>query len=169
MRKRSHPSRGNSMLEFLLVGIPILFILISTFEMGFGMWIYHGVGNAVREGTRYVIVHGSDCATPNSCQVTVAQIAAKIQAGAPGLDPSQFTLTLTPASGGATSGTLSTLLTNSAIWPPSSANTPGLTVTISGTYPFQSIFTMLWTGVGRAQASTALFTLGASSSDRMVF
>jgi Flp pilus assembly protein TadG len=99
--KPRHQSRGNSMLEFILVGIPLLLVLIGTFEMGLGMWIYHGVGNAVREGSRYVIVHGANCGAPNTCQVTVAQIAAKIQAGAPGLDPSQFTVTLTPVSGAA--------------------------------------------------------------------
>jgi hypothetical protein len=40
-------TRGASSLEFALVGIPILFVLISSFEM------YHTLAYAIKEGSRY--------------------------------------------------------------------------------------------------------------------
>jgi Flp pilus assembly protein TadG len=59
--------RGSSTLEFTLVGIPIIFVLISTFEMARGMWNYHTIAYAVKEGTRFASVHGIDCSTaPNT-------------------------------------------------------------------------------------------------------
>src|SRR5882762_5274489 len=53
--------RGSNILEFTLVGIPLVFILISTFEMARGMWNYHVMAYAVKEGTRYASVHGNNC------------------------------------------------------------------------------------------------------------
>lgn len=59
---------GNAMIEFVLVGIPLIFVLISIFEMARGMWLYHTLAYSVKEGVRYTIVHGQNCATaPNSC------------------------------------------------------------------------------------------------------
>jgi len=37
------------------------------------MWNYHTIAYAVKEGARYASVHGSNCAAPNTCQVTVAR------------------------------------------------------------------------------------------------
>jgi len=70
------------MIEFTLVGIPMIFLLISIFEISRAMWNYHTLAFAIREGTRYAAVHGSGCsadprATP--CQATVAQVAQRIQ------------------------------------------------------------------------------------------
>jgi Flp pilus assembly protein TadG len=43
---------GTSLVEFTLVGIPMIFLLISTFEVARGMWEYHTLAYAVKEGTR---------------------------------------------------------------------------------------------------------------------
>src|SRR5215471_18790761 len=56
--RRNRQRGGSSLIEFTLVGIPIIFVLISTFEMSRGMWLYHTLAYAAREGTRYAIVHG---------------------------------------------------------------------------------------------------------------
>lgn len=169
MRRRNQNRRGNATLEFALVGVPMIFVLISTFSMGFGMWIYHSVGYAVREGTRYAVVHGSDCATPNSCQVTVSQVATRVKSAVPGLDPGQFTLTLTAADGSSVSGTVTTLLANNTTWPPTTCNTPGLNLKIAGSYPFMPIFTLFWPTAGAPHVQTPSFTLGAASTDRIQF
>src|ERR1051325_6804549 len=101
-RRRSGEHGGSSFLEFVLVGVPVIFVLFSTFEMARGMWSYHSLAYAVREGTRYAIVHGSDCASsPNSCTVTIANIASVIKKAGVGLDGSALSLTFTPNTGGA--------------------------------------------------------------------
>ena len=71
--------RGSTILEFVLVGIPMIFIFISVFEISRGMWIYHTLAYSIREGVRYTTVHGKGCASPNTCQVTIAQITGVIQ------------------------------------------------------------------------------------------
>ena len=42
--------RGATTIEMTLVGIPIIFLLISTFEISRGMWMYNTAATAVREG-----------------------------------------------------------------------------------------------------------------------
>ena len=53
--------RGAVTLEFTLVGIPLLFTLISTVEMSRGMWMYQTQAYAISQGVRYLVVHGADC------------------------------------------------------------------------------------------------------------
>ena len=123
--KRRHRSEhgGTSLIEFTLVGIPLIFVMISVFEISRGMWIYHTLASAVKAGTRYAIVHGENCAqAPNTCTVTIGQIATQIQAAGPGLMPDQLTLTFTPANGSATTETLTASLADTTVWPSSTAN-----------------------------------------------
>src|SRR5262249_45663384 len=88
---RRGKSRGSATLEMTLVGIPIIFVLISVAEMARGMWIYHTLAYSIREGTRYASVHGRDCSIGgNTCSVTVGQIAAVIKNAAIGLDPADL-------------------------------------------------------------------------------
>ena len=137
--RRRNSRRGASIVEFTLIGIAMIFVVISFFEMARGMWTYQTLAYAVREGTRYAAMHGKDCASPNTCQVTVAQIAGVVKSAAVGVDPTSTTLTLTTASGSATSNTITNLLSNSTNWPPSTAYAPGQKVTISAVYPFRTI------------------------------
>jgi len=147
--KRRHRSEhgGTSLIEFTLVGIPLIFVMISVFEISRGMWIYHTLASAVKAGTRYTIVHGTNCAqAPNTCTVTIGQIATQIQAAGPGLMPDQLTLTFTPANGSATTETLTASLADTTVWPSSTANLVGMDVAISATYPFSSVISMFWPG-----------------------
>jgi hypothetical protein len=130
---RNHKRRGSSTIEFTLVGIPMIFVLVSTFEIARGMWMYHTLAYGVKEGTRYASVHGKACATaPNNCSVTVAQVAQRISNSAAGLLPGQFT----------------NCLANNSLWPPDPGNALGSDIQISGVYPFQSGLAMLWPGAG---------------------
>src|SRR5271166_3255262 len=101
MRDRSNRRSGSSTLEMVFVGIPTIFVLISVFEMARGMWIYHTLAYAIKEGTRYAAVHGQNCnptVNPgNNCQVTVGQIAQVIEHAAVGLDPSQLNVEMQSA------------------------------------------------------------------------
>ena len=161
--------RGNSVLEFTLVGIPMIFLLISTFEMARGMWIYHTLVNSVKVGARYASVHGQLCATsPNTCTVTMAQVAAQVQNGGIGLDPTQLSLTFTTQGVAPVSCILSNCLSNSSGWPDPTGYSVGNTFEIDATYPFTSMISMFWPG------SFSLGTMGtvnlpASSKVRIQF
>ncbi|HEY9527094.1 MAG TPA: TadE/TadG family type IV pilus assembly protein [Anaerolineales bacterium] len=147
--------KGSAMIEFMMVGIPLIFVLISIFEISRGMWIYVTLAHAVREATRYALVHGNTCTeTPNTCAVTVSQIAGRIENAGVGLLPAQLTVTM--ASGNRTIGpaSLQSLLANTTYFPTGCQCTtrdpggePGEPVTITATYPFQSAITMFWPGV----------------------
>ena len=63
------------MLEFVLVGIPLIFVILSIFEIARGMWTYQTLAFAVREGTRYAIMHGKGCASPNTCLLYTSDAA----------------------------------------------------------------------------------------------
>jgi Flp pilus assembly protein TadG len=139
---------GSSTLEFTLVGIPLMFVLISTFEMARGMWNYHTIAYAVKEGTRYASVHGVNCASsPNTCTVTIGQITQKIVDAGIGLPTNQLRLTFTSQSG-ATTCYANACLSNATVWPPAPGNVVGSSIQIGATYPFTSAISMFWPGAG---------------------
>src|SRR5712691_796245 len=102
-RQRSSKSRrrGQAMLEFTFVGIPIMFVLISIFEISRGMWVYHTLANSVKAGVRYAVVHGQNCGqNGNTCQVHISDIAQKIRDAGVGLDTGDGKTKLTFKAGG---------------------------------------------------------------------
>jgi len=161
--------RGSTMLEFVLVSIPMIFIMISIFELARGMWMYQTLGFAVREGARYAAMHGKSCASPNTCQVTIGTITGVIKSAGPGLDSSNITLTFTPASGTATSDTMANLASSTTTYPPSAANAAGQAVQISAKYKFRTILAIFWTGAGRPLNDDGTFYLTASSTEPVQF
>ena len=171
---RKRRSRGASILEFSMVGIGMIFVLLSFFEIARGMWTYQTMAYAVREGARYASVHGKDCAPPYSpspgCQVTVSNIATVIRSAGPGIDANNTTVTLTPAAGSATTDTLANLIANytTTDWPPTAGYSPGQTVQITATYPFRTFLAMFWMG-RRPVNDSQVFTLGASSTETIQF
>jgi len=169
MNNRKQRQRGSAMIEFTLVGIPMIFVLVSVFEISRGMWNYHTLAYAVKEGTRYAIVHGSDCSSDpqNSCGVTVGQVAQRIQYAGIGLDPSQVQLTFT-SSGNSITCNLNACLGNPTVWPEAPLNTPGSALTIGASLPFQSALAMFWPGAASG-ASFPTFNLTAGSSDIIQF
>jgi hypothetical protein len=159
------------MIEFVLVGIPLIFIIISTFEISRGMWMYHTLAAGVKEGTRYAVVHGQNCSLPpNSCSVTISQIATKIKTAGTGLPADSVTLTFDDAGGNSQSCLLSTCISsfNTAMWPISTENAPGLKIRITGIYKFRSAIAMLWPGAGGA-FSMGTINLPASSRESIQF
>jgi Flp pilus assembly protein TadG len=163
-RRLGNRRKGSTAMEFVLVGIPLTFLLFSVFEGARGMWNYQMIAYAVREGTRYAAMHGRGCASPNTCQVTIGQIASYVQTAGSGVDPGS-TLTLTPASGSATSDTITNLKTNTTKWPPSSSNVPGQTVTLSIKWQFKTFLSILWAGASNFDT----FYLTASSAEPVQF
>ena len=169
MRGKRGKRAGSTLVEFVLVGIPIIFVLISTFEIGRGMWIYHSVSYAVKEGTRFAAVHGATCAPPaNDCLKTVGDVAGRIRGAAIGLDPAQMDVTFRPAIGAPNTRKLSQWLALNSTWPPSGFNAPGQDVEITVTYPFRSAICMFWPGAGSASA-IGTFNMPAAARERIQF
>jgi hypothetical protein len=174
---------GQSLIEFTLVGIPMLFILVSVFEVSRGMWMYHTMAYSVKAGIRYVIVHGVDCTkNGNNCPVnlgppkgtcdsTNGTIAEVIRCAGVGLDPKKTTVTFTSAQGTVGPYTLDvTGGTNpcpATAWPPANGNQAGQLITIEIRTPFNSAIAMFWPGAKPVTFASA--NLAASSSDHVQF
>ena len=164
----SRSRRGNTTIEFTLVGIPLLFTLVSIFEVSRGMWNFHTLQYAVKEAARYAAVHGENCSTaPNSCAITVADVAARVRQNGIGLDPNQLTLTLTSVSS-SSSCLLSACLADSSPWPVAPDNRPGLVLEIGARYPFRSAIAMFWPGVSGGVQFQAV-NLSAAAQERIEF
>lgn len=174
-KRRSHRERGSAMVEMTLIGIPIMFVLISIFEISRGMWVYHSLAYAAKEGTRYASVHGLNCSTaPNTCTVTVANIATVIRNAGLGLEPDQLQVRMCASCGVNASGTsddtgfqtLSALLSNNTTWP----NPGGVgammhsRITFELRYPFNSALAMFWPGASRVQFGRYIFAATAAET-----
>jgi Flp pilus assembly protein TadG len=164
----THSKKGSATLEFTLVGIPALFLLISIFEISRGMWTYDSLSAAVNAGARYASLHGQGCsATGYQCGIAVEDVARKIAASAPGILPSDLTVTLTSAvSGTITCSPLSSCLTNTTPWPPAASheNAPGKEILVAGQYTFRSALAM----VVPASAPVQFAVTHLSASSRQV-
>jgi Flp pilus assembly protein TadG len=168
---------GNAMLEFTLVGIPMIFILISVFEMARGMWVYHTLAYAVKEGARFAIVHGQNCGVrPNICEITVGQLTTRIKDAGVGLMPQDLAVALyygdvnDGAAASVTCNPLASCLANGNFWPdPANPGAQvGQLISIRGAYPFRSALSMFWPGnYGPVKFMTVNF--GATSTEEIQF
>lgn len=187
--------RGATTIEMTLVGIPLIFLLISVFEMSRGMWMYNTAATAVREGLRFASVHGVNCVylapgIPNSCEVTANDIVKVIRdgvgnaivnsqgasnnygptgAGGAGLVAGTTIVTFASASGSFDCNLQGTTVTGGCAsrWPPDNDNGVGKTITISIKTPFRSALSMFWPGSRPMQFGAT--NLWASSSDTVQF
>jgi Flp pilus assembly protein TadG len=161
--------RGNAIVEMSLIGIPIIFVLISIFEVARGMWIYHTLAYALKEGTRYAIVHGQNCSVaPNSCATTVGAIATRIRNAGVGLDPSLLQVQMKSLTDDTGLQSLSALEGDATVFPTGAGASLQAPITFSAEYPFTSALAMLWPGV-KVGAKFGSYTLPASSQERIQF
>jgi len=169
MRKRRQS--GVAIVEFSLAGIGMIFLLICTFHLSFGMWNYHVLANATHELTRYLSVKGVNCTKPgNSCSVTVGAIATKTEALAIGVPSSALNVTLTTESGATTTcNPISSCEGNTTVWPPhtNSDNAVGKKFTVTAMYHFQSPLLFFWPGRGAQKFGAIWFP--ASSTQTILF
>lgn len=179
MRSRRFSRKGSALIEFTLVGIPLIFVLISIFEMARGMWLYHTLAAAVKEGTRFAIVHGNDCnIAPSNCAVRIRDIAERIRFHAVGFAPTDIqnvvfrstTRRIPPDPEGGRP--LEECLNDNTYFPAgppggtedAGGNRLGSWVEISAKYPFQSAIAMFWPGAGSGMTFPT-FRLPASSRE----
>lgn len=183
--KRPGSRSGNAIIEFTLVGIPLVFVLISIFEIARGMWVYHTLAHAVREGVRFAVTHGNNCLVPpNSCTVQVRDIAIRIRDAGVGLVPTELqNVEFVSLSRTVTCSTLQDCLGSSATattyWPTAApANPPnppdaggirGGELEIRARFPFQSALAMFWPGAPGSGVTFGTFLLGAQSRERIQY
>jgi Flp pilus assembly protein TadG len=169
MRRPFTDERGSAIVEMTLVGIPMIFVLISVFEIARGMWAYDTLAYAVRETSRYAIVHGQNCSvSPNSCAITVANLASRLLNAGVGLPSDQLNATFGSLSDNVTCNPVSSCLSNNAVFPSSGGNSVGNPVTVLATYRFSSAISMFWPGAGRPIVFAPV-NLPASSTDYIQF
>lgn len=161
--------KGNMLIEFTLVGIPLILMLISLIEICLAMWSYHTLAYAVREGARYASTKGQACTYGgNTCSVSVGTIAQQIASTGVGLVPAQLNVTLTSSMGNVLCNPITSCYSTTDIWPPSSGNTPGSAISVSGSYPVQTrLVMMFFPSTGASRFSSV--SLSASSQQIIQF
>jgi Flp pilus assembly protein TadG len=160
---------GNVGIEFTLIGIPMIFVLISTMEIARGMWAYNALGHCVREGVRAATRAGENCsADTNDCSLTVAEMVGNIRNAALAFPPDDLNVTLTSAAGSRACAPVAACLEDSTMWPPAGGNGVGSEVTISATYLFRSALAMYWPGQAATQPFGS-YRLEATSTGRIQF
>jgi Flp pilus assembly protein TadG len=172
MKMRNHRREsGNTLVEFTLAGIPVIFLIFSTIQLGTAMWNYHTLQYAVNEAAQYAAVRGQGCSSNgNTCGTNVGTLAHQIASAAPGISADVVNVTLTTASGQTTPcAPLSSCYSRTAAWPPSANNdnAPGKSVTISARYQYPGFLAMFWPGVGASQFGQIV--LPAISTQQIVF
>lgn len=143
--RQYNPRGGNSLIEFTLLGIPLLFITISLVAISVDMWEFHNLAFAAGETARYVTLHGKTCSqNGNSCTITVGNVATYFKGMALALDPGQTNLTLTDGSGSTSCNPVSTCTSSSTQFPNASYNSVGSDITIKATYTLKNPVALFW-------------------------
>jgi len=156
MAIRARGRKGNTLVEFTLVGIPVIFLLISIFEMSRGMWMYHTLAHSLKEGVRFAVVRGNDCnVSPSNCAATIGTIARRIRDSAVGMPAGDLiNVQFRSSTRTVACTTLESCLSSGTFWP---ASPPGSTVDrggapvtgwveISAQYRFRSAISMFLPG-----------------------
>ncbi|HUE00892.1 MAG TPA: TadE/TadG family type IV pilus assembly protein [Bryobacteraceae bacterium] len=164
--RRAKGKRGNALIEFTLVAIPLIFVQVSIVEICRGMWDYHSLAQAVKVACRSAATRGAGCAS-GGCAITVSQVATTISAYAVGMPASSLNVTFTSNAGTVTCNPLSSCSGNNSVWPPSGGNTAGSDIIISASYSFSSALSMFVPGSGGMQFSAV--TLNAKSRQMLLF
>lgn len=177
-----NPERGSNLIEFTMVAIPLIFVIISVFEISRGMWVYQTLAHSIRETARYSIVRGKNCQTNgNACGSTISQIAGQVQYHGIGLDPNLLQVTLRagclpPSAFGSSCSeikgpkTLRELLddTGTTAWPTGDNGGAGVSyVEVHAVYPFRSALAMFWPGAVNGQIPAV--SLSAASREMYQF
>jgi Flp pilus assembly protein TadG len=167
--------RGSALLEFTLVGVPLIFACISTVEMARCMWNYHTLQYAVKTATAYASMHGATCDPPNSCSVNVSDVVGVFQTTAMGIPANMVSIKLTSASSTVTCTLVSTCSSNaswSTRWPPAASgdNAIGQDIYIEADYSFKGAMAMFFPGAGSVSFGGASgFIFPGYSHQRILF
>jgi Flp pilus assembly protein TadG len=132
-RRLARGEHGASVVEMALASSILFSFVIGIMVMSLGIYSYHYISEAAREGTRYAIVRGSSaglaCASYSSsaCIASSANIQNYVKSlGYPGINPAN--MTITPGWSAYPTGVTCT--------PSASCNNPGNLVSVHVLYTF---------------------------------
>jgi len=91
-RRRLFIARGQTYAEFALIVPCFLLLLFGIIWLSLAVYTYNYVSYSAREGSRYAAVHGTDSKQPVT---TAAAVTTFVRNDAPGLNPSNLTLSTT--------------------------------------------------------------------------
>ncbi len=157
--------RGSALIEFTLVGIPVIFLTISVLSISIDMWEFHELPQAVEMTARYAATHGQGCA--GACGVTVANLVTYFEGQNISLLPSLVNVTFTDGSGSIQCSPLTDCASNATAFPAASYSAPGRDVTVYATYTLKNPIAMFWPS--NAQGVWQAFNVGATSRQRILF
>ena len=156
------------MIEFTLVGVPMICTITSIIMTAIAMWQFESLAFGTQITARYIVMHGRTCTQDgNSCTVTVSDIAAYFARQTIALDPSQTNLTLKSATATRNCSPLNSCTGDTTQFPSAVDNGVNFDVTVKATYGVTNPLAMFWpgtTGVGSGN-----FNLMATSRQRIVF
>jgi Flp pilus assembly protein TadG len=160
--------RGSALLEFTLVGIPVIFMSTSIMSAGIDMWQFHNLAYGTQMTARYVAMHGRSCAqNGNTCTVTVGNIASYFRGQALALDSSKLNVKLQSLSETINCNPLNTCNSSTTVFPNASDNGVKFDIVVTAVYPVTNPIAMFWPGAGSVHAAT--FNLSATSRQMIIF
>jgi Flp pilus assembly protein TadG len=164
---RNRSRSGQSLVEFALMGIPMVFVTISVIYVSLGMWQFFSLAYASDMTARFVSVHGAGCAqNGNTCTITVGNVATFFATQAISLDTSRVTVKMTDGGGTTTCNPVSTCTSTGTAFPNASHYSVGSDITITATYGIRSPLAMFWPpDIDWAHD----YTVGAQSRQRIMF
>jgi Flp pilus assembly protein TadG len=180
---RRHNRRGSALLEFAFTGVPLIFIWISTVQIALGMWHYHTMQYAVKATGYYLTQHGSDCASPNTCTLTITNLATTMKNNAIGIPATALHMTFNAVSSSdhkTVTQTITCALTdavtpangcdqNSTTWLPTGKNTPGSEFEIQAEFQWSPAIGMVAPGGSGGSVTFGSFWLPAYTHQMILF
>jgi Flp pilus assembly protein TadG len=159
--------RGDNLIEFTLLGIPMLFVTVSLVTVSLDMWEFHELPYACEMTARYAATHGAGCAqNGNTCTITVANMVTFFEGSNISLNANSVNVTLTDGSGATNCNPLSSCASNNSQFPNASYNSTGSDVTVAATYILKNPIIMFWPPNDDPAHD---FTVGATSRQRIIF
>ena len=121
--RRDQPGteRGQALMEATLTVIVLLIFFFGLLEGARAVWQYNILAHAVREGTRYAIIHGANSSNASGPGDTAA-VEAVVRDAASALDDDALTVTVTY---------------------PDGSNNPGDTVEVEARYEFSTLLNIV--------------------------
>ena len=159
--------KGNALIEFTLLGIPLLFITISIVGASIDMWEFHNLAYASDATARYITMHGATCSqNGNTCSITVGNIASFFKAQSIALDGTQVIMKLTDGSGTTTCNPVNSCTSSATVFPTAVYSGVGSDIFVRATYTLRNPIAMFWPP---DVDTPSVFTVGATSRQRIVF
>ena len=167
LARRGAARRGTALIEFTLLGIPLLCVTTSVMSIGLDAWQYWSLAYATDATARYISMHGATCSqNSNACTIKTGQVAAFFESQSMALSSSSVDVSLTDSSGTTNCNPVSSCASGLVTFPASSANSVGSDITVQATYTLVNPIMMFW---GNNHVSGNNYTVGAKSKVRIQF